>query len=94
MFKVKEQVYYKGSSEPSIPFEKDAETKNLKKKYFGSCDTEIISLIHDTVKMAVIKHRDGYDINIFVDAGVVPEKYRDSGITAIIVLENTLEKML
>ena len=94
MFKIDELIYFKGSYEPIIPFENEEESEELKKKYFSPTTTIIISLIHDDVKLAVIKHPEGYDINIFVDAEVVPEMYRDSGITAILVNENELEKTL
>jgi hypothetical protein len=89
MFKIDEEVYYKGSEEKITP----SEGEEIK-KHFKPITTRIISLIHNETKMAVIKHENGLDVNIFIDSGIVPENYRDSLITVLLVNENTLEKIM
>lgn len=90
MFQIEESVYFKGTSEIEIPF--DLEVK--KKKKYKPLVTNIISTFHDDVKMYVIRHKDGFDINLFIDAGLAHDSYKDSGITAIMVSGNTLEKIM
>lgn len=80
MFSIEDKVYYKGSIED--------------KKIYQGLTTTIIELIHNETKMAIIKHKDGTDINEYINKGLVNEKYRDSGLTVLLVSENTLEKIL
>jgi hypothetical protein len=80
MFKKEDKVYYRGSIE--------------NKKVYRALTTIIIELVHTDTKMALIKHTDGFDINEYIDSGLVGEKYRDSGINVLLVSENTLEKIL
>lgn len=80
MFDKEEKVYYRGSIENG-------------KSYCG-LPTTIIELIYQGTKLAIIKHKDGVDINEYVEKGFVSEKYRDSCISVLLVSENTLEKIL
>jgi len=94
MFIVEEKVYFKGTEDYIVPFVQEENSEELKKVHFKPQTTNILALVQEDIKMALIKHERGYDINTFVDLEIVPESYRDSGLTAILVEEAFLEKIM
>lgn len=94
MFKLEEKVYFKGTEDYVVPFVQEENSEELKKIHFKPQTTNILALVQEETRLALIKHERGYDINVFVDAEIVPEKYRDSNITAILVAESLLEKIM